>query len=188
MRQFMTLCRTGAVRLLLQARRAVGARRAWGACTAKMLFTATGTTTHACGKQAHASQDADTAHLRPCPSAAICHRVVVLTHPPANPHLLTHRVGDVPRRLMDRFDGILSALAHCQGVACRNPYAVLHPGQPVFNLTGVSVAQVPGSMCLDHLGCMCGRCAAPGAARVQPDGGECSSGAWEHVSKAWMAR
>lgn len=54
----------------------------------------------------------------------------------------------MPRRLMDRFDGILSALAHCQGVACRNPYAVLHPGQPVFNLTGVRVSLLPGARVL----------------------------------------
>lgn len=49
------------------------------------------------------------------------------------------RIADVPQRLVDRFDGILSALAHCTGAACRNPYTLLHPGQPVFNLTGVSV-------------------------------------------------
>lgn len=45
---------------------------------------------------------------------------------------------DLPPRLLDRFDAIMSTLAHCDGAECRNPYAVLHPGQPVFNLTGVS--------------------------------------------------
>ncbi|PNW88048.1 hypothetical protein CHLRE_01g012100v5 [Chlamydomonas reinhardtii] len=46
----------------------------------------------------------------------------------ADPYELINRINDAAARVVDRLDAVLSALVHCSGVACRNPYSLLHPG------------------------------------------------------------
>ena len=41
---------------------------------------------------------------------------------------VARRINDAAARVVDRLDAVLSALVHCSGVACRNPYSLLHPG------------------------------------------------------------
>ncbi|KAG2444332.1 hypothetical protein HXX76_001088 [Chlamydomonas incerta] len=46
----------------------------------------------------------------------------------ADPFELNNRINDASAGVIDRLDAVLSALVHCRGVACRNPYSLLHPG------------------------------------------------------------
>lgn len=57
---------------------------------------------------------------------------------------MNNRIDDVPQRVMDRIDGIMSALAHCKGATCRNPYSILHPGGEVFTFSDAMDAQFDG--------------------------------------------
>ncbi|KAG2485149.1 hypothetical protein HYH03_016135 [Edaphochlamys debaryana] len=52
-----------------------------------------------------------------------------------DPYETRNRIKDVPPRVMDRIDGVLSALIHCRGASCRSPYGLLHPGANVVNFT-----------------------------------------------------
>ncbi|GFR41740.1 hypothetical protein Agub_g2493 [Astrephomene gubernaculifera] len=53
-----------------------------------------------------------------------------------DPYEVNNRISEVPTRIMDRIDGLMSALVHCRGATCRHPYAILHPGYNVLNFTG----------------------------------------------------
>ncbi len=75
--------------------------------------------------------------LRTTTSQLPLKRVCDHTHTRARACACAHRYPAVPQRVIDRLDAIMSALVHCKGPACRNPYAALHPGQPVFDLKAV---------------------------------------------------
>ena len=49
-------------------------------------------------------------------------------------------MNDAPSRVLDRFDAIMSALAHCRGSQCHSPYGQLHPG---FNVLDFNAAMDP---------------------------------------------
>ncbi|KAG2500456.1 hypothetical protein HYH03_002023 [Edaphochlamys debaryana] len=53
----------------------------------------------------------------------------------SDPYETQNRLSEVPQRLLDRLDGVLSALVHCSGAACRSPYALLHPEGGVLNFS-----------------------------------------------------
>ncbi|KXZ50457.1 hypothetical protein GPECTOR_16g631 [Gonium pectorale] len=52
-----------------------------------------------------------------------------------DPYEVKNRLGEVPQRVVDRLDAVLSALAHCKGNSCQSPYSILHPGLNVLNFT-----------------------------------------------------
>lgn len=58
----------------------------------------------------------------------------------SDPYEVNNRVNDAPSRVLDRFDGIMSALTHCKGSQCRSPYGQLHPG---FNVQDFNQAMDP---------------------------------------------
>ncbi|KAG2482631.1 hypothetical protein HYH03_018439 [Edaphochlamys debaryana] len=53
----------------------------------------------------------------------------------ADPYETRSRLTLLPPRVVDRLDALLSALVHCRGPTCRNPYALLHPGGGVWNFS-----------------------------------------------------
>eukprot|EP00198_Chlamydomonas_reinhardtii_P000542 XP_001689877.1 predicted protein [Chlamydomonas reinhardtii] len=56
----------------------------------------------------------------------------------ADPYELSNRIQSAPVRAVNRLDAVLSALVHCSGASCRNPYSLLHPGGGVWDFAGVS--------------------------------------------------
>ncbi|KAG2447066.1 hypothetical protein HYH02_007817 [Chlamydomonas schloesseri] len=54
----------------------------------------------------------------------------------ADPYELNNRITTAPLRIMNRLDAVLSALVHCSGASCRNPYSLLHPGGGIWSFTG----------------------------------------------------
>ncbi|KAG2447062.1 hypothetical protein HYH02_007813 [Chlamydomonas schloesseri] len=51
----------------------------------------------------------------------------------ADPYELNNRFDTAPAWIVARLDAVLSALVHCSGASCRNPYSLLHPGGGVRN-------------------------------------------------------
>ncbi|KAG2444333.1 hypothetical protein HXX76_001089 [Chlamydomonas incerta] len=54
----------------------------------------------------------------------------------ADPFELNNRITTAPLRIVNRLDAVLSALVHCSGASCRNPYSLLHPGGGVWSFAG----------------------------------------------------
>ncbi|KAG2444327.1 hypothetical protein HXX76_001083 [Chlamydomonas incerta] len=54
----------------------------------------------------------------------------------ADPFELNNRIQAAPARALNRLDAVLSALVHCSGASCRNPYSLLHPGGDVRSFAG----------------------------------------------------
>ncbi|PNW88050.1 hypothetical protein CHLRE_01g012126v5 [Chlamydomonas reinhardtii] len=59
----------------------------------------------------------------------------------ADPYELSNRITTAPLRIANRLDAVLSALVHCSGASCRNPYSLLHPGGGVWNFSGTLPSQ-----------------------------------------------
>ncbi|KAG2484799.1 hypothetical protein HYH03_016452 [Edaphochlamys debaryana] len=65
---------------------------------------------------------------------ARCYKYIVWCQGPrelydlsTDPYEVENRISEVAARILDRVDAVLSALVHCSGAGCRNPYRLLHP-------------------------------------------------------------